>query len=105
MTRGRREPTRRAAPPHNRRHGPSVGVFRSSRCHDHVLPRAGRDSDTGDPFDGVTEVWFPSERALITALATPAGIQANQRLAEDEKNFIDLPRSSYFLTEEHVMLG
>ncbi|MEV6325485.1 EthD domain-containing protein [Nocardia sp. NPDC051787] len=42
-------------------------------------------------FDGVTEVRFPSEQALITALATPAGIQAEQRLAEDEKSFIDLP--------------
>ncbi|WP_330231417.1 EthD domain-containing protein [Nocardia sp. NBC_00508] len=60
---------------------------------------------TGEAFDGVTEVWFRSEQALITAMATPAGMQTNQRLADDEKNFIDLPRSSYFLTKEHVMLG
>jgi hypothetical protein len=60
---------------------------------------------TSEPFDGVTEVWFPSERALLIALATPAGQEANLRLAEDEKRFIDLPRSSYFMTREHVLLG
>ncbi|WP_433679700.1 hypothetical protein [Nocardia sp. CA-119907] len=42
---------------------------------------------------------------MIAAPATPAGIQANQLLTEDEKNFIDLPRSSFFLTKEHVLLG
>ncbi|MET8425669.1 EthD domain-containing protein [Nocardia sp. NPDC004860] len=60
---------------------------------------------TGEPYDGIVEVWFPSEQAMLAGIATPDGIQANQRLADDEKNFIDLARSSYFLTTEHVMLG
>ncbi|WP_433725473.1 EthD domain-containing protein [Nocardia sp. CA-129566] len=60
---------------------------------------------SGEPFDGIVEVWFPSEQAMIAALATPAGIQANQLLTEDETNFIDLPRSSFFLTEGHMLLG
>lgn len=68
-----------------------------------LLLTAARGS--GEPYDGIVEVWFPSEQAMITAIATPAGIQANQLLTEDEKNFIDLPRSSFFLTREHVLLG
>ncbi|MFE6923046.1 EthD domain-containing protein [Nocardia sp. NPDC057663] len=59
----------------------------------------------GQPFDGLVEVWFPSEHALIAALATPAGIEANLGLTEDEKNFIDVPNSAFFLTKEHVLLG
>ena len=42
---------------------------------------------------------------MIAALTTPAGIQANDRLTRDEKNFIDLAQSSCFVTEEHVLLG
>ncbi|MFF4250675.1 EthD domain-containing protein [Streptomyces sp. NPDC001663] len=59
----------------------------------------------GQALDGVTEVWFPSREALVKALASPEGEQANLRLAEDERNFIDLPRSSYFFTKEYVLLG
>jgi hypothetical protein len=59
----------------------------------------------GQAYDGVTEVWFASRKALVKALATPAGAEANLRLAQDETKFIDLPRSSYFLTTEHVLLG
>jgi hypothetical protein len=58
----------------------------------------------GRAFDGVTEVWFPSREALVKALASPEGAQANLRLAEDERNFIDLPRSSYFFAKEYVLL-
>jgi hypothetical protein len=97
------------------RHGPfateqvkQLGAYRYVQSHTtsstlNLLLATSRG--TGEAFDGVTEVWFPSERALLTASATPAGQQANLRLAEDEKRFIDLPRSSYFLTREHVLLG
>ncbi|MEV5836948.1 EthD domain-containing protein [Nocardia sp. NPDC052112] len=60
---------------------------------------------TGEAFDGIVEVWFPSEQAVIAAFATPAGVEANDRLTQDEQNFIDLARSSYFVTNEHVLLG
>lgn len=56
-------------------------------------------------FDGVTEVWFPSREELEARMSTPSGTEANLRLAQDETNFIDLPRSSYFFTTEHVILG
>jgi hypothetical protein len=69
------------------------------------LLSASSRGQIGQAYDGVTEVWFPSRKALVEALATPAGVEANLRLAQDETNFIDLPRSSYFLTNEHVLLG
>ncbi|MFI7669511.1 EthD domain-containing protein [Nocardia sp. NPDC049526] len=96
-------------------HGPfateqvkTLGAYRYIQSHtkDSALNLAlATQHGTGEAFDGVTEVWFPSEQALITAAATPAGIQANQALAEDEKKFIDLPRSSFFVTKEYVLLG
>ncbi|MFE5286038.1 EthD domain-containing protein [Nocardia sp. NPDC056611] len=60
---------------------------------------------TGPAYDGITEAWFPSEQRLLAALATPAGTQANQALADNEKEFIDVAQSSYFLTKEYVLLG
>ena len=56
-------------------------------------------------FDGVTEVWFPSRQALMAKMSTVAGTEANARLALDEKNFIDLPSSSYFMSREYRIFG
>jgi len=96
-------------------HGPfatkqikTLGGYRYVQSHKtdsslNLLIRTTRG--TGLPFDGVTEVWWPSEQALLTALATPQGQLANQRPIEDEKKFIDLSRCSYFMTKEHVLLG
>ncbi|MFQ6398732.1 EthD domain-containing protein [Nocardia sp. KC 131] len=85
-----------------------LGGYRYVQSHaadatQNLLLSTTRGAD--EPIDAIVEVWFPSEQALITALATPAGIEANLRLTEDEKNFIDLPRSSFCLTREHVLLG
>lgn len=60
---------------------------------------------TGESYDGLVEVWFPSVQALITAMATPQGVLANQNLVNDEKNFMDAARCSLFLATEHVLLG
>ncbi|MFE9324373.1 EthD domain-containing protein [Nocardia sp. NPDC052278] len=85
-----------------------LGGYRYVQSHtvdstQNLLLATARGTDA--TFDGVTEVWFPSEQAVITALTTPAGIQANDRLTQDEKNFIDLAQSSYFVTKEHVLPG
>jgi hypothetical protein len=98
------------------RHGPlatrmikELGGYRYVQSHtsneDLGLVLASSRGQIGQAYDGVTEVWFRSREALVKALATPAGAQANLRLARDETNFIDLPRSSYFLTTEYVLLG
>lgn len=97
------------------KHGPfateqvkKLGAYRYVQSHttEAALNLTLRETrGTMPPYDGVTEVWFRSALALTSAMATPAGAQANLKLAEDEKNFIDLSRSSYFFTTEHVMLG
>lgn len=55
----------------------------------------------GSGFEGITEVWFDSLDALTAAASTQDGQDAMAMLAEDEATFIDVARSTIFLTEEH----
>ena len=52
-------------------------------------------------YDGVAEVWFESEEALMQGMSTPEGQQLGAALLEDEGNFIDHSKSSAFIVEEH----
>jgi uncharacterized protein (TIGR02118 family) len=58
---------------------------------------------TVEAFDGVAELWWDSLDDLLAGLGSEDGQRANAELAEDEARFIDLERSSLFLTEEHVI--
>jgi uncharacterized protein (TIGR02118 family) len=58
---------------------------------------------TVDAFDGVAELWWDSLDDLVAAFGSEEGLRANAELAADEARFIDLERSSLFLTEEHVI--
>ena len=53
------------------------------------------------PYDGITEVWFRDEAHMNAAGLTDEGKQAGRFLIEDEARFIDLERSTAFITEEH----
>ncbi|MAE65813.1 MAG: ethyl tert-butyl ether degradation protein EthD [Phycisphaeraceae bacterium] len=53
-------------------------------------------------YDGVAEVWFESEAALIEAMSSPEGQKASALLAEDESKFIDHAGSTAFIAVEHV---
>jgi uncharacterized protein (TIGR02118 family) len=59
---------------------------------------------TGEPYDGAAELWWESLDDLAAAAATPAGQAAGAALLEDERRFIDLPRSSLFFCEEHTLV-
>ena len=52
-------------------------------------------------YDGVAEVWFESEEALIEGMSSPEGQKLGAALLEDEGNFIDHSKSSAFIVEEH----
>jgi uncharacterized protein (TIGR02118 family) len=52
-------------------------------------------------YEGITEVWLDSLSDLEAATADPEAVEALAMLAEDEGRFIDLARSTIFLTEEH----
>jgi len=54
-------------------------------------------------YDGVAEVWFDSEQALIEAMSSPEGQKLSAALLEDEKKFIDHSQSSAFIVEEHEL--
>lgn len=52
-------------------------------------------------YDGVAEVWFESEEALMVGMSSPEGQKLAAALLEDEGNFIDHSKSSAFIVEEH----
>jgi uncharacterized protein (TIGR02118 family) len=58
---------------------------------------------TVQAFDGLAELWWDSLDDLLAAFGSEDGQRANGALAEDEARFIDLERSSLFLTEEQVI--
>lgn len=60
---------------------------------------------TMEAFDGLAELWFDSIEDMVASLASEAGQRANAALVEDESKFIDLGRSSVFLSEELVVFG
>lgn len=93
-------------------HGPLVKRLRESDLpvmkryvQSHSLPDEMSEGLRGprgsaEPYDGITEVWFESVEAL-GADRSEGAIAASRALIADEAEFIDLARSSVFLTEEH----
>ncbi len=67
------------------------------------LMRAARGTD--EPFDGVAEVWWRTEKDMRAYVESPEGRALARAFLEDEPNFIDLERSSIFLAEEHEVVG
>jgi uncharacterized protein (TIGR02118 family) len=61
--------------------------------------RSGRGLE--EPYDGITEVWWPSERELRAGFESDDGREAGRALQADEARFIDFSRSRVFMTEEH----
>jgi hypothetical protein len=55
-----------------------------------------------EPFDGLAEVWFDADD--LEGDVSREQLEANIALIEDERNFIDLERSSWFFTVEHVFI-
>ena len=51
-------------------------------------------------YDGVAEVWFESEQALIEGMSSAEGQELGAALLKDEGNFIDHANSSAFIVEE-----
>lgn len=96
-------------------HGPlvkSVGEVLGIRRYvqTHALPDAAsealRASRGGpEPFDGVAELWYESLDDLAGRMADPRAQAAGRLLLEDERKFIDLPRSPLWWGEERPVIG
>lgn len=72
-----------------------------SQTLDTPLNQGLRDSRGMQPeYDGIAEVWFESEEALMQGMSTPEGQKLGLELLEDEKNFIDHSKSCAFIVEE-----
>jgi uncharacterized protein (TIGR02118 family) len=56
-------------------------------------------------YDGVAELWWDSLEDLMAAFSTEAAQAAALELLEDERRFIDLPKSPMWLGEELVVIG
>ncbi len=57
-----------------------------------------------DAFDGIAEIWWDDMDAFMKAMDSEKWQEAQDRLFNDEKVFIDLPHScSFFCTEEQVI--
>lgn len=92
-------------------HGPKVrsvadkmGAVKYIQSHTIQTPmnaalQEGRGMAPG--YEGITEVWWNSVEEMEERFATEEGAAAGQMLAEDEGTFIDLARSTIFITEEH----
>ena len=65
--------------------------------------RASRDAPA--EYDGVAELWFDSLEALAENGRRPEAQAAGALLLEDEKRFIDLPRSPLWWGQERVVVG
>lgn len=97
-------------------HGPLVAghatALRALRyVQVHTLGDAGNERLPGargemePPYDGVAELWWESEDALRGVLESDAGRAAAAELLEDERRFIDLPRSPLWLSYEYPQVN
>jgi uncharacterized protein (TIGR02118 family) len=69
----------------------------------HAGLRASRDAPA--EFDGVAELWFDSLEAMATNGRRPEAQAAAALLLEDERRFIDLPKSPLWFSREHLIVG
>ena len=55
------------------------------------------------PFDGITEIWWDSEKNFMEGNASPEGLKAGQKFVEGEAKFVDHANSVSFITTEHTV--
>ncbi len=90
-----------------RQHAMTLRILRYVQVHTIEDPlddalRASRGAM--EPYDGVAECWWKDREDLTTAFTTPEGQRAGAKLLEDERRFIDLPRSAVWFAKEHVII-
>jgi len=91
-----------------RRHASALRIRRYVQAHTLDDPlnaalQAGRGAQ--EAFDGVAELWWDSRADFEAATASAEGRAAGLALLEDEQRFIDLSRSSLFVTEEQAVIA
>jgi len=92
------------------KHGPLVAKHATAmRIHRYVQTHTIAEITDGTlregfgqtaAYDGVAELWWDNLDELTAIAQAPKGQQAWQELLDDERNFIDFPRSSMWLATE-----
>lgn len=87
-----------------------LGIRRYVQSHTIFDPRLNSLAEargfTGEPFDGVAELWFDAPAVLYPNDKAPeASLQAARDLLEDEGTFIDLENSPIFVAQEHEIIA
>lgn len=91
-----------------RKHQTVLGIRRYVQLHsaDPAVSADTRSSRGGpEQYDGVAELWWDSFEILAKHLSNPGAAAAGLELLEDERKFIDLPRSPLWWGEEKVIIG
>ena len=90
-----------------REHRRALRIRRYVQLHtlDDGLNDALRASRGGpEAYDGIAELWWESREDLEAAMASPEGAKAAAILLEDERRFIDLPRSPLWIARERPVI-
>ena len=91
-----------------KKHAEVLKIARYVQLHTLDTPlNAGLGQSRGgpEPFDGIAELWWPDIATLEKVLNAPDAQAAVQELIEDEKKFIDLPRSPVWMARERPVVG
>lgn len=91
-----------------RSHQSVLGIRRYVQLHsfDPAVSADIRASRGGpEQYDGVAQLWWDSFEDLAARLPKPEAVEAGRQLLEDERKFIDLPRSPLWWGEEKTIIG
>jgi uncharacterized protein (TIGR02118 family) len=90
------------------RHAAVLAIRRYVQFHtvsDERLAAVAAARGGPEPYDGVAELWWDSADALYATLQGAHAAAAGAELLEDERRFIDLPRSPLFFGDENVVVA
>lgn len=90
-------------------HGPlvrsqlaAIGAVRYMQLHakhDALGAALARVREAPTPYDGIAQMWWTDRAALDASMKSPEGRAAGRAMLEDERRFIDLPRSPIWINE------
>jgi len=88
-------------------HSQALGIRRYEQSH--AVPSAAGSAlakvrGDAEPFDGIASLWFDDIEHIAPAHLSPAARSAAKQLLEDEKRFIDLPRSPIWLADDITLI-
>lgn len=90
------------------RHAETLGIAWYTQLHTDDSPlgdliRASRDC-ADEHYDGVALLAFPDTDTLAARAGSPEGLAAAAELLEDEQRFIDIDRSTIWLSDGHPVV-